>query len=158
MPYSWLYHIICHAFYYLLNIKQNLGHTWLLRPHTLGKLIIYDIYLSIKQNFNYVWLLGPHALRKLILTNIFLNIKQILSHAWLLGPQVSDKLIFNDIFLSVEQNESCLPCLFLTAHIIHLYKILPSLQKVQFPVQVCDNSLHCWYLFNSFKLSARYSY
>ena len=68
-----VYHIICHAFYHLLNIKQNFSYAWLLGPYTLGKLIFYDIYLSIKQNFNYVWLLGPHALGKLILNNIFLN-------------------------------------------------------------------------------------
>ena len=43
-----VYHIICHAFYYLLDIKQNFGHAWLPRLHTLGKLIFYDIYLSIK--------------------------------------------------------------------------------------------------------------
>ena len=35
-----VYYIMCYAFYYLLNIKQNLGHVWLLRPHTLGKLIL----------------------------------------------------------------------------------------------------------------------
>ena len=48
-----IYHIICNAFYYLLNIKQNIGHAWLPRPHILGKLIFYDIYLNIKQNLSY---------------------------------------------------------------------------------------------------------
>ena len=48
-----VYHIICHTFYYLLNIKQNFGHVRLLGPHTLDKLTFYDIYLSIKQNLSY---------------------------------------------------------------------------------------------------------
>ena len=47
-----VYHIICHTFYYLLDIKQNFGHALLPGPHTLGKLIFYDIYLSIKQNLS----------------------------------------------------------------------------------------------------------
>ena len=50
-----------------LNIKQNIGYTWLLEPHVLGKLIFMVISLSIKQNRGYVWLLGPRALGKLIL-------------------------------------------------------------------------------------------
>ena len=50
-----------------LNIKQNIGYTWLLGPHVLGKLIFMVISLSIKQNLGYVWLLGPRALGKLIL-------------------------------------------------------------------------------------------
>ena len=66
------------------------------------------------------------------------------------------KLWFLDFYLSDEQNESYLPCLFLKRYIIHLYKILPSLQKVQFSVQVCDNSLYCWYLSILFKLSVMY--
>ena len=37
-----------------LNIKQNLGHAWLFRPQTLGKLIFLAIFLNIKQNLNYV--------------------------------------------------------------------------------------------------------
>ena len=76
-----VYHIICHAFYYLLNIKQNHGHVWLPEPHTLSKLIFYDIYLNIKQNLSYTWILGPHALGKLILNDIYLSIKQNLSYA-----------------------------------------------------------------------------
>ena len=70
-----VYHIICHAFYNLLNIKENLNYGWLSEPHTLGKLIFYDIYLSIKKNFSYAWLLEPHALGKLILNDICLIIK-----------------------------------------------------------------------------------
>ena len=76
-----VYHIICHVFYYLLNIKHNLGPFWVPGPQTLGKLIFYDIYLSIKKNFSYVWLLGPYALGKLILTDIYLSIKQNISYA-----------------------------------------------------------------------------
>ena len=34
-----VYYIMCHAFYYLLNIKQKLSHVWLLELHTLSKLI-----------------------------------------------------------------------------------------------------------------------
>ena len=37
-----VYHVIhhvTHVFYYLLDIKQNIGHAWFLGPHTLGKLI-----------------------------------------------------------------------------------------------------------------------
>ena len=30
------------------NIKQNLGHIWLLGPYTLGKLIFSIIFLSVK--------------------------------------------------------------------------------------------------------------
>ena len=75
-----VYHIICHAFYYLLNIKQNLGYAWLPGSYTLGKLIFYDIYLSIKQNISYAWFLGPHVLGKLILIDIYLSIKQNLSY------------------------------------------------------------------------------
>ena len=75
-----VYHIICQCFYYLLNIKQNLGYAWLPGSYTLGKLIFYDIYLSIKQNISYAWFLGPHVLGKLILTDIYLSIKQNLSY------------------------------------------------------------------------------
>jgi len=64
-----------------LNIKQNLGHTWFLKPYTLGKLILSIIFLNIKQNLSYVWLLGPHALDKLILPDIFLSVKQNLNLA-----------------------------------------------------------------------------
>ena len=38
----------------ILSIKQNIGHVWILRPHTLGKLICQIIFLSIKQNLSYV--------------------------------------------------------------------------------------------------------
>ena len=48
-----VYRTIYHAFYYLLDIKQNLGHAWLLGSHTLGKLIFCDIYLSNKENLSY---------------------------------------------------------------------------------------------------------
>ena len=37
----------------ILNIKQNIGYIWLLRPYTFGKLISLNIFLSIKQNFSY---------------------------------------------------------------------------------------------------------
>ena len=37
----------------ILNIKQNLGHAWILGPQTLGKLICQIIFLSIKQNHSY---------------------------------------------------------------------------------------------------------
>ena len=30
-----------------LNIKQNLGYTWLLKPYTLGKLIFLIIFLRL---------------------------------------------------------------------------------------------------------------
>ena len=76
-----VYHIIYHAFHYLLSIKQNLSYAWLLGPHAMDKLILIDIYLSIKQNPSYAWFLGPHALGKLILTNIYLSIKQNFSYA-----------------------------------------------------------------------------
>ena len=56
-----------------LNIKQNLSHAWLLRPHVFGKLILDDIFLSVKQNLSYAWLLEPHVLNKLMLNDIFLN-------------------------------------------------------------------------------------
>ena len=55
-----------------LSIKQNLGHVWLLRPHTLGKLISFNhFFLNIKHNLNCAWLLRPHTLGKLILPIIF---------------------------------------------------------------------------------------
>ena len=68
-----------------LNIKQNIGHTWLVGPYTLGKLIfsiifLHIMFLSIKQNLSYTWLFEPHALGKLILHSIFLSIKQNLSY------------------------------------------------------------------------------
>ena len=88
-----VYHIIYHAFHYLLSIKQNLSYAWLLGPSALNKLILHDIYLSIKQNLGYAWLPGPLALGKLILPNIYLSIKQNLGHAWLLEPRTLGKLI-----------------------------------------------------------------
>ena len=87
-----------------LNIKQNLGHTWLLEPYTLGKLIFSIIFLSVKQNLSHAWFLGPHTLGKLTLCDIFLSVKQNLSHAWFLEPYTLGKLILNDIFLSIKQN------------------------------------------------------
>ena len=101
-----VYHIICHAFYYLLNIKQNIIHAWLPGPHTLGKLIFYDIYLSIKQNLSYAWLLVPHTLGNLILTDIYLSIKQNLSYVWIFGLHALGNLILTDIYLSIKQNFS----------------------------------------------------
>ena len=53
-----------------MDIKQNIGHAWLLRPHTLGKLIFLIISLSAKQNLGNVGSLGPHALGKLTLITI----------------------------------------------------------------------------------------
>ena len=76
-----------------LNIKQNLGNVWLLRPHTLGKLIFQSISLSIKQNLSHVWSFGPHTLGKLIIQIIFLSIKQNLSHVWSPKPHTLGKLI-----------------------------------------------------------------
>ena len=67
-----VYHIICHAFYYLLDIKQNLSYAWLLGPYALEKLILNDIFLSVKQNLSHAWLLGPHTLEKLTLYDIYL--------------------------------------------------------------------------------------
>ena len=72
---------LCVASIACLNIKQNLGYTWLLGPHTLGKLIFLVIFLSVKQNLGHSWLLRPHALGKLTLPIIFLSIKQNLDHA-----------------------------------------------------------------------------
>ena len=39
-------YVMCPTIY--LNIKQNLGHAWLLGLHTLGKLIFQLIFLSVK--------------------------------------------------------------------------------------------------------------
>ena len=44
---------LCVALITCLNIKQNLGYAWLLRPHILGKLIFLVICLSVKQNLGY---------------------------------------------------------------------------------------------------------
>ena len=40
--------ILCVASIACLDIKQNLGYAWLLRPHTMSKLIFLVISLSIK--------------------------------------------------------------------------------------------------------------
>ena len=61
--------------------------------------------------------------------------------------------MFLDIYISVEQNKGCLPYLSFTRYIIHLHKIQPPLQKAQLSVQVYDNSLYCWHLFNLFELA-----
>ena len=65
-------HVMCFIF---LSIKQNPSHVWLLKPHTLSKLILLIISLSIKQNIGHAWLFGPHTLGKLILLIISLSIK-----------------------------------------------------------------------------------
>ena len=62
-------------------------------------------------------------------------------------------LMFLDIYLSVEQDKGCLPYLFSTKYVVHLHKIQPPLQEAQLLVQVCDNYLYCWPLFNLFKLA-----
>ena len=67
-----VYHIICHAFYYLLDIKQNLSYAWLLGLYALEKLILNDIFLSVKQNLSHAWLIGSHTLEKLTLYDIYL--------------------------------------------------------------------------------------
>ena len=70
-----LFMILCVTFIICLSIKQNLGHAWLLGPHTLGKLIIFIIiFLNIKQNLSHAWSLKPHTLGKLILLIICLSI------------------------------------------------------------------------------------
>ena len=100
---SHLSHVGLILFIICLSIKQNFGHAWPLRSHTLGKLVLF-ICLSIKQNLNNVWLLRPHTLGKLILFIICLSIKQNLGHAWLLGPHTLGKLILFVICLSIKQN------------------------------------------------------
>ena len=59
-----LFMILCVVLITYLNIKQNLGHAWFLRPHTLGKLIFLITCVNIKQNLGYAWFLGPHTLGK----------------------------------------------------------------------------------------------
>ena len=116
-----------------LSVKQNLSYVWFLRPPVLGKLTLPTIFLSVKQNLSYVWYLRPSALDKLILSDIFSFFPSVKAYPKLYSaPQTLGNLIFFDTYLSVEQNESCLSL-----------------------IGVCDNSLHCWYLFNSFKLLAR---
>ena len=66
---------LCVALITCVNIKQNLGHAWLLESHVLGKLILHIISLSIKQNLGYAWPLEPYALGKLIFYIISLSIK-----------------------------------------------------------------------------------
>ena len=66
---------LCVVLITCLNIKQKIGHTWFLGPHTLGKLIFLVICLSVKQNIGYAWLLKPYALGKLTLFITCLNIK-----------------------------------------------------------------------------------
>ena len=43
-----LFMTLCVASIACLNIKLTLGYAWVLRPHTLGKLIFLIISLSIK--------------------------------------------------------------------------------------------------------------
>ena len=66
--------------------------------------------------------------------------------------------MFLDIYISVEQNKGCLPYLSFTRYIIHLHKIQPPLHKAQLSVQVYDNSLYCWHLFNLFELAVTQYY
>ena len=39
---------LCVALITYMNIEQNLGHVWLLEPHTSGKLIFLIICIDIK--------------------------------------------------------------------------------------------------------------
>ena len=58
----------------ILSVKQNLSYVKLLRPHTLGKLTLNDIYSffpSVKQNLSHAWSLGPYTLIKLTLNDIY---------------------------------------------------------------------------------------
>ena len=50
-----------------MNIEQNIGYVWLLRPYTLGKLIFLVICLSVEYNLGYVRFLRSLALNKLTL-------------------------------------------------------------------------------------------
>ena len=86
---------LCVMLLICLSVKHNLSYAWLLRPHTLGKLILLVFFLSVKQNIGHAWFLGPHTLGKLILLIIYLNIKQNLDYAWLLKPHTLGKLIFS---------------------------------------------------------------
>ena len=72
---KFLFKILYVVYITCLSIKQNIGHVWLLRPHTLSKLILLIICLSIKQNFGHAWLLGQHTLGKLILLNKYSSAK-----------------------------------------------------------------------------------
>ena len=58
------------------------------------------------------------------------------------------KLMFLDIYLSGEQDKDCLPYLFPTKYVVRLHEIQPSLQKVQFSIQVCEHFLHRLCTFN----------
>ena len=44
---------LCVAQITSVDIKQNIGHVWLLGPYMLGKLIFLVIYLNVKQNLGY---------------------------------------------------------------------------------------------------------
>ena len=93
LPYlGLLYYVSCVIDNYL-RVKQNLGHAWLLGPHTSEKLISFNYISSVKQNLNYAWFLGPSALGKLTHYDNYLRIKQNLGHAWLLEPYTLGKLI-----------------------------------------------------------------
>ena len=50
--------IFCFYYYIFipiyLSVKQNLSHTWFLRPHTLGKLTLSNIRLIVKQILGHV--------------------------------------------------------------------------------------------------------
>ena len=43
-----LFITLCVVLITCLNIKQNFSHAWVLRPHTLDKLILFVTYLNIK--------------------------------------------------------------------------------------------------------------
>ena len=45
---------LCGILITCVDIKQNLGHVWLLRPHTLRKLIFLITHVDIKQNLSHV--------------------------------------------------------------------------------------------------------
>ena len=76
-----LFVTLCVMLITCVNVKQNLGHTWFLRPHTLSKLIFLITCVNIKQSIGCAWFLGPHTLGKLIFLITCLDIKQNLGHA-----------------------------------------------------------------------------
>ena len=41
------------SIFLVYNVKQNLSHAWLLEPHALRKLTLYDFFLSIKHNLSH---------------------------------------------------------------------------------------------------------
>ena len=57
---------LCVASINCMNIKQNFGHVWLVRPHISGKLIFLINCRNIKQSLGHVCLLKPYTLGKLI--------------------------------------------------------------------------------------------